>query len=137
METNQTGWSDAAEVLSETPRPDRTRPTTWWTLRTVLEDAGIPCYLELSEMPDENSPQHRRPIYGGFWCREPQRACDQRSGPRHFQSTILRRLGEANLESLSDEELREMKPEVVFCGLFDRVERVTRAYDEELARRKL
>ena len=38
---------------------------------------------------------------------------------------------------LSDEEVLEMKPEVAFCGLFDRVERVNRAYDEELARRRL
>jgi hypothetical protein len=40
-----------------------------------------------------------------------------------------------HLEMLNDEELREMKPEVVFCGLFDRVERVKRAYEEELDRR--
>jgi hypothetical protein len=40
-----------------------------------------------------------------------------------------------HLEMLSDDELREMKPDVAFCGLFDRVERVTRAYDEEIARR--
>jgi len=30
-----------------------------------------------------------------------------------------------------------MQPEIAFCGLFDRVERVTRAYEEELARRRL
>ena len=27
--------------------------------------------------------------------------------------------------------------EVVFCGLFDRIERVNRVYDEEIARRRL
>jgi hypothetical protein len=37
---------------------------------------------------------------------------------------------------LSDEELRGMDPKVAFCGLFDRVERVTRAFDEEIARRQ-
>ena len=41
------------------------------------------------------------------------------------------------LETLSDEDLRGMKPEIAFCGLFDRVERVTRAYEEEMARRRL
>jgi len=30
-----------------------------------------------------------------------------------------------------------MSPEAAFCGLFDRVERVTKAYDEEIARRGL
>ena len=34
-------------------------------------------------------------------------------------------------------DLRAMNPEVVFCGLFDRVERVIRVYDEEIARRGL
>lgn len=28
-----------------------------------------------------------------------------------------------------------MSPEAAFCGLFDRVERVTKAYDDEIARR--
>jgi len=29
-----------------------------------------------------------------------------------------------------------MSPETAFCGLFDRIERVRRAYEEELARRR-
>jgi ABC-type Fe3+-hydroxamate transport system substrate-binding protein len=44
---------------------------------------------------------------------------------------------QAHLETLSDAELRQMNPEVVFCGLFDKVERVNRVYEDELARRKL
>jgi len=43
----------------------------------------------------------------------------------------------AHLEALTDEELRTIDPRVALCGLFDRVARVTRAYDEELAHRKL
>jgi hypothetical protein len=42
-----------------------------------------------------------------------------------------------HLEVLSDQEVRAMNPQVVFCGLFDRMERVTRAYSEELSRRGL
>ena len=42
-----------------------------------------------------------------------------------------------HLEALSDEELRAMNPKVAFCGLFDRIARVNRVYDEEIARRKL
>ena len=30
-----------------------------------------------------------------------------------------------------------MHPQIVFCGLFDRVERVTKAYEEEVARRRV
>jgi hypothetical protein len=43
----------------------------------------------------------------------------------------------SHLETLSDEDLRAMNPEAAFCGLFDRVERVNRVYDEEIARRGL
>jgi len=42
-----------------------------------------------------------------------------------------------HLEALSDEELRALDPEAAFCGLFDRVERVNRVYEEELERRRL
>jgi hypothetical protein len=42
-----------------------------------------------------------------------------------------------HLETFSDKELRAMNPQVVFCGLFDRLERAKNAYAEELARRKL
>jgi hypothetical protein len=42
-----------------------------------------------------------------------------------------------HLEALSDADLRAMNPQVAFCGLFDRIERVNRVYDEEIARRKL
>ena len=41
------------------------------------------------------------------------------------------------LEVLSDEELLAVSPETVLCGLYDRIERVTRAYEEEVARRRL
>jgi hypothetical protein len=42
-----------------------------------------------------------------------------------------------HLEILSDEELRVMDPEYAFCGLYDRLERINRAYDEEAERRHL
>ena len=41
----------------------------------------------------------------------------------------------AHLQTLSDEELRAVDPQVVFGGLRDRIKRVTRAYQDELARR--
>lgn len=42
-----------------------------------------------------------------------------------------------HLELLSDHELREMNPRYSFCGLFDKIERVVRTYNEELNRRGL
>lgn len=42
-----------------------------------------------------------------------------------------------HLETLSDDELHTMNPQEAFCGLFDRIERVTRAYAEEIARHRV
>ncbi len=42
-----------------------------------------------------------------------------------------------HLEALSNQELRAMNPQVVFCGLVDRLERAKKAYAEELARRRM
>jgi hypothetical protein len=42
-----------------------------------------------------------------------------------------------HLEGLSDDEIRTVNPKVAFCGLFDKVERVTRVYNEEMARRRM
>lgn len=42
----------------------------------------------------------------------------------------------AHFAGLSNEELFTLKKEALFGGLLDRLERVTRAYEEELARRK-
>jgi hypothetical protein len=41
-----------------------------------------------------------------------------------------------HFEQLSDEELRAVKPEVLLAGLSDRIERLTKAYTEEMERRR-
>ncbi len=41
------------------------------------------------------------------------------------------------LETLSDSELLAASPEIVLCGLFDRVERATNTHEDEIARRQL
>ena len=43
----------------------------------------------------------------------------------------------AHLQELSDDELRAVTPRQAYGGLFDRLERVTRAYEDEMARRGL
>ena len=40
-------------------------------------------------------------------------------------------------EALSDGELRAVNTNILVGGLLDRIERVTKAYDEEIARRRL
>jgi len=42
-----------------------------------------------------------------------------------------------HLETLSDEQLEATEPQDVLCGLFDRVQRVLQAYEDEWERRGL
>jgi hypothetical protein len=132
------GWlEEGAEVYAIVVRPGDPAPDSVVEGRDVLEAAGIPCHLEM-------------------W--EEQPAANRSSGPAHrwrlmvpgqlgFRATSLLERDIFNaefeagwrthLEALSDQEVRAMNPQVVFCGLFDRMERVTRAYREEISRRGL
>jgi hypothetical protein len=128
---------DAAEVLSRAERPGAAPAEAMVDAQNVLEDAGIPCYLQLAEIPEESSasspPTHLwRLLVPGHLNLRAASILDRDIFNQDFEAEW-----KTHLETLSDEELREMKPEVAFSGLFDRVERVTRAYEEELARRKL
>ena len=132
------GWlEDAAEVYSQTvftgtaPAPDAANA------RDVLEAAGIPCYLDLSEIPQEKSaglePTHQwRLMVPGELNLRATSILERDIFNADFEADW-----KTHLETLSDVDLRAMNPEAVFCGLFDRIERVIRVYDEEIARRKL
>jgi hypothetical protein len=105
--------------------------------RDVLEAAGIPCHLELIEMPEEDTsgppPTHQwRVLVPGQLNMRATSVLERDIFNADFEAEW-----KAHLEVFSDKELRAMNPKTVFCGLFDRIERATRAYSEELARRKL
>ena len=131
------GWlQDAAEVFSRYDRPGSLPADDLVDARDALEAAGIPCYLDLFEIPKVKSsppPTHlwRLMVPGNL----NQRATSVLE--RDVFNPEFEAEWKAHLETLSDEDLRGMKPEIAFCGLFDRVERVTRAYAQEIARRKL
>jgi hypothetical protein len=130
------GWlKDAAEVFSRYDRPGSLPADDLVDARDALEAAGIPCYLDLFEIPKVKSsppPTHlwRLMVPGNL----NQRATSVLE--RDVFNPEFEAEWKAHLETLSDEDLRGMKPEIAFCGLFDRVERVTRVYAQEIARRK-
>jgi hypothetical protein len=124
---------DAAEIFSHgnyagsTPAPDVAEAGA------ILEAVGIPSYGELIEDPPEpSSPARKR------W-----RVMVPGNLNLYAASILERDMFNAGFEdewkkhltTLSDEELAAITPEAAFCGLFDRVERVKRAYTEEFARR--
>jgi hypothetical protein len=102
--------------------------------RAALEAAGIPCYLEFCEEPPEYDGDpltHRwRVLVPGKFNMRATNALDRDIFNDEFEATWR-----AHLEMLSDKELSEADPKQVFCGLFDRVERVIRVYRDEQSRR--
>jgi hypothetical protein len=132
------GWlEEAAEVHSWAVHSATANSADALDARNALEAAGVPCYLHLAEMPPETSllpyGTHRWRLMtpGKLYLRATSILEREIANPE-FEAGW-----KSQLEALSDEELRAMKPQVVFCGLFDRIARVNRVYDEEIARRKL
>ena len=138
VDSNHPDWlEDAAEVYSRLARPGNAQEAEDVAdARDALEAAGIPCYLDLTEQPEEtviSTPSRlwRLLVPGNLNLRATS-VLDRDIFDQEFEATWR-----THLETLSDAELRQMSPQVVFCGLFDRVERVTNAYADELVRRRL
>lgn len=131
-------WLDeAAEVYSSYIRPGVTGAPDAEDARDALKAAGIPCYLDVyDEPPTENAapaPTRRwRLTVPGQLNLRATSVLDRDIFNHEFEEGWR-----THLEMLSDDDLATANPEQVFCGLFDRIERATRAYNEELARRGL
>jgi hypothetical protein len=133
------GWlEDAAEVLTWTVYPGSTLNPQAADARDALEAAGISSYLESRRIPPDEpssfpSPTHEvRLLVPGNLNLEATSILERDIFNDAFVGTW-----QTHLEMLTDADLRAMNPKVVFCGLFDRIERVNRAYAEELDRRDL
>jgi hypothetical protein len=129
---------DAAELTSYcVPSSTAPPPDSAVDARDVLEAAGIPYYFDLCEVPPEKS---LLPYGTHRWrLMVPGKLNLRAAGvlEREITNTEFEAGWKTHLEALSDEELRAITPKVVFCGLFDRIARVNRVYDEEIVRRKL
>jgi hypothetical protein len=101
--------------------------------REVLENAGIPCYLEFRTIdPDLTPPPQAeyRVLVPGAFTLQAASVLDQ-----EIFNPEIEAQWRTHLEALSDQELLELNKETLLCGLVDRVERVTKVYDQEVARR--
>jgi hypothetical protein len=124
---------DAAEVYSVDSRFGSDFGVDAETACRVLEAAGIPCYLDFCEEPEEGDlpATHRwRVLVPGNLNMRATSVLE-----RDIFNDSFETVWKTHLEMLSDRELREAKPKEVFCGLFDRIERVVRTYNDELSRR--
>jgi hypothetical protein len=128
-------WLDqAAEVYSVVVRPGTAAGDAASDAMGVLKAAGIPCHLELIEMPEEYVPSKHR------WRLMAPANLNLRAMntlERDLSNQEFETVWKTYLEALSDSELLAVSPEIVLCGLFDRIERVTKTFEEEIARRRL
>ncbi len=133
----EANWQeDAAEVYSHVVMPGSTPAGDAADARDALIAAGIPCKMEVCEIPHDTrshpEPTERwRVLVPGKLNLLATNVLE-----RDIFNADFEEQWRGHLELLEDDELEAMAPEVVFCGLFDRIERVTRAYEEEVARRE-
>ena len=131
-------WMDeGAEVYSIYSHPGITGAPEADRFREVLEAAGIPCFLEPCGEEPEDDPDGRlvyrwRVVVPGELNLRATGVLERDIFNDEFE-TVWRNY----LEMLSEKDLRETRPQDVFCGLFDKVERVIAAYRDEFARRGL
>ncbi|MGO9259169.1 MAG: hypothetical protein ACLQU1_23085 [Bryobacteraceae bacterium] len=103
----------------------------------ALRAAAIPCYLDLYEMTQEKRDfrewTHRWRVMVPYG-----RALEATSVlERDIFNAEFEAGWRTHLEALTDEQLGAMNLKVALGGLYDRIERLNRAYDDECARRGL
>jgi len=127
--------NEANEVFSQLDYAGAVPAPKIGNARDALEAAGIPCYLDLSDQEEEPPSQRQMQV----WRLMVPGNLNQRATSileRDIFNADFEAEWKTHLEMLSDEEVYAMDPKIAFCGLFDRVERVTRVFDEEIDRRR-
>jgi hypothetical protein len=135
VEVEEDWMENAAEAYSSYARPGTTDPSEGSVdALHVLEAADIPCHLELVEEPEQNDQMRYRwrVMVPDKLIHRATSVLDRDIFNEEFEAQLR-----SHLEMLNDEELRVMAPQYAFCGLYDRLERINRAYEEELERRQM
>jgi hypothetical protein len=131
---DQPEWVAEADcVCVFTVRPGNSAAADADNTRAVLADAGIPCYVGVRTLgPDAAPPpltEYRVLVPGGLNL-EATSVLD-----KEIYNPEIEAIWRTHLEVLTDEQFLGLKKEIILGGLLDRVERVERVYDEEVARR--
>jgi hypothetical protein len=128
-------WIEGAECACEFFSSGRASSDRAQIAYDALQAGGIPCHINIEEVPPEPPPRgtqysYRLMVPAGVILKAQGILDKEIFGPETEDSL------KAHLEALSDEALRELTPEVICVGLADRIERLTRLYREEVARRE-
>ena len=135
FETDAAGkptWLENAScVFSAFTYPGQTPADRLAQSRSVLQIAGIPCHEEVVP-PDGGGFTEFRLLVPGNLDLQARSVLE-----KEIDNPEVEEQWRNHLQMLSDDEVLAMPPEVAFGGLIDRIERVTRVYDEEIASRGL
>jgi len=131
-------WLDtAACACSYFSHPGGTAAESADAARVALEDAGIPCEVTVAEVeqeppnPDPRTQYEYRVMVPGALNLKATSVLD-----RDLFNPDLEANWKGHFESLTDDELRELSPDVICAGWADKIARLKRLYQEEVARRK-
>jgi hypothetical protein len=101
---------------------------------SALEAAGIPCHVDFQDEPEHivQASTRLRLLVPGDLAIQATSTIE-----REFSNPEFESVWKGYLESLSNEEFSRVNPEIVLCGLFDRVNRVMKTFEAECARRRI
>lgn len=126
--------ADAACACSFVTQPGGSAAEDAGSAREVLEQAGTPCQVSVVEVAPATSdqpPQHEyRVMVPGALNLKATSILD-----KEVFNPQLEADWRTHLQELTDDQLRALTPDVICAGLVDRIARLKRAYNDELARR--
>lgn len=132
-------WTDEAEpewlpeaLVAMADVPDRNGNVSVFEARLVLRKANIPCFVS---QRDPEKPGD--PLSYDLMVQPGQHLLAMSILDRDFFNPQLVEDWQSHFEALSDEELMEMDADLLVAGMRDRIERLVRAYEDELLKRGL
>lgn len=132
-------WADDAEpdwlaegLVAMSDVPDRNGNVSVADARLILRKADIACFIV------QRDPEKRGdPITYDLMVQPGQHLLAMSILDRDFFNPQLVQDWQAHFEALSDEELMEIDADLLVAGMRDRIERLVRAYEDELLKRGL
>ena len=136
---DESDWlEDAACACSFASGPEGAGAAEAENARQVLEEAGIPCQISVEDVDSDSRPDGAPPrreyrvMVPGALNMIATSVLDKEIFNEELDASWR-----AHFEALTDDQLRAVDPELICAGLADRIERLQRAYYDEIARRKI
>lgn len=127
---------DAACACTFASQPGGSAASDAENARFALEDAGIPCQVSVEETapatPDVPAQYEYRVMVPGALTLTATSVLD-----KEVFNPQLEADWRTHFEALTDDQLVALHPDVICAGLVDRIARLKRVYNGEIARRRL